>query len=100
MKHRDQLKQGRKPTELIEEAVHLLRSSRASTLAAYFIGSLPFALGLLYFWSDMARDPFAPRHLAGGSLGLAALFLWMKFWQTVFTSGLRAQMAGTTTPLL
>src|SRR5438876_779999 len=62
--------------ELIEEAVHLLRQAPLPTLAAYYIGALPFVIGLLYFWAEMSRSPFAYQHLAGGSLGLAALFLW------------------------
>src|ERR1700723_2335057 len=97
MKQRDHLKRGRRATDLIEEAVHLLRTAPAGTLAAYYAGTLPFALGLLFFWSDMARSPFAARHLAEASLGLALLFLWMKFWQTVFTFGLRAQLTGAPT---
>jgi hypothetical protein len=100
MKPRDNLRHGRKATDLIEEAVHLLRHAGAGTLAAYYAGALPFALGLLFFWSDMARSPFAPGHLAEGSLGLAVLFLWMKFWQTIFIGGLRARLSGASAPKL
>ena len=84
--------------ELIEEAVHLLRQAPLPTLAAYYIGALPFVIGLLYFWADMGRSPFAGQHLAGATLGVAALFLWMKFWQSVFTLNLRALMAGQPPP--
>ena len=34
---------------LLEQAVHLLRRSGGSALAAYYLGSLPFVLALLYF---------------------------------------------------
>src|SRR6476620_10076074 len=80
--------------ELIEEAVHLLRQAPPSVLAAYYIGALPFVIGLLYFWAEMSRSPFASEHLAGESLGLAALFLWMKAWQARFARGLWTQIGG------
>src|SRR5882762_1082239 len=76
--------------ELIEEAVHLLRQSPADVLATYYLGALPFVLGLLFFWADMSRNAFAPRMLVGGALGLAVLFVWMKAWQAVFARQLRA----------
>ncbi len=69
---------------LIEEGCHLLRNLPYSVLAAYFVGTLPFILGLLFFWSDMSRSALAPRHCSAGALGLGLLFIWMKCWQTVF----------------
>jgi hypothetical protein len=85
---------GRGAVELAEEAIHLLRLSRAGTLAAYYIGALPFVLGLLYFWADMSRSPVANHHLAGSALGLSGLFVWMKFWQAVYVRQLRGSMSG------
>ena len=41
---------------IIEEAVHILRSAPGSLLSVYYIGSVPFILGLLYFWADMSRS--------------------------------------------
>jgi len=89
-----QPKQAPGALELIEEAVHLLRTAPASTLADYYVGTLPFVLGLLYFWGDASRSAFADQHLAGGALGLALLFLWMKFSQAVFARKIRALMTG------
>src|SRR5438067_818132 len=83
---------------MIEEAVHLLRSAPVSIVALYYVGSLPFVFAALFFWADMSRDPFAPRELVGGALGLAALFLWMKACQTVFTRHLRAIAASQPAP--
>ncbi len=60
----------------------------------YFLGTIPFVLGLLFFWADMSRSPFASQHLAGASLRMALLFFWMKFWQSVFARRVRAQAAG------
>src|SRR2546421_10013224 len=85
---------GKGAIELIEEAVHVLRQAPLSTLAAYYIGTLPFVIGLLYFWAEMSRSPFAYQHLAGESLALAAPFLWMKVWQGRFARSLWAQIGG------
>jgi Domain of unknown function (DUF4129) len=89
---------GKGAFDLIEEAVHLLRTAPAATLAVYYLGAMPFVLGLLYFWTDMSRSPFAAGHLSGASLGMAALFLWMKFWQAVFAGRVRAQLAAEPPP--
>ena len=70
---------------LIEEAVWLLRNAPASALMSYYVGSAPFVVALLYFWSDMARSPLAPSRLAPFAMILAALFIWMKCWQCAFT---------------
>lgn len=78
--------------EIIEEAVHLLRTCPAAAWAAYCLGTLPFILGLLVFWSDMSRSPVANRHLPGASFALALLFLWMKCWQTIFLRALRKSL--------
>ena len=86
--------------ETIETAVHLLRIAPAGTLAAYHLGALPFVLGLLFFWADMSRNPFATQHAAAVSLGMAGLFLWLKFWQAVFAQRLRAQLSGEDPPPL
>lgn len=88
-----------KPTlDLIEEAVHLLRTSPAAVIVPYFVGSLPFILGLLYFVADMSRSAFAEDHLFESSFTLAILFLWMKAWQSVFAIRLKACVAGIQPP--
>lgn len=81
--------------DLIEEATHLLRGAPAGVLLSYYIGSLPAALGLLYFFADMSRGAFARTHLVEASLGMAFLYLWMKCWQSVFSSGLHAWLTMT-----
>ena len=92
--------QGKAAFDIIEESTHLLRTAPAATLAAYYLGSIPSVLGLLYFWADMSRSPFADQHLAGASLAAGLLFLWMKFWQAIFASHLRAQIAVEPVPRL
>jgi hypothetical protein len=76
---------------MIEEAVHILRAAPAALLSVYYIGSVPFILGLLYFWADMSRSAEAYEYSAVAALGLSFLFVWMKFWQTVFMYQIREQ---------
>src|SRR5205814_4723869 len=85
---------GRGALDIIEEAFHLLRLGSLPTLLAYYIGAVPFVLGMLYFWSDMSRGVFADERLALETAGLALLFFWLKLWQAIFARRLRAQVAG------
>ena len=77
---------------MAEEAVHLLRSSPPGILACYYLGSLPFVLGFLFFWADMSRGAFAERHCVPAALGLALLFVWMTCWQAVFVRRLKGHV--------
>ncbi len=90
--------QGKTAFDLIEEGTHLLRTAPMALLAVYFAGTAPFVLGLLYFWTDMGRNPFAEQHLAEATLGMTALFLWMKFCQAIFARRVRALAAGDAPP--
>ncbi len=78
--------------ELIEEAVHLLRTSPFYILGMYYVGTLPFILALLYFWVDMSQGAFSQNHAAGSGLMLAVLFVWMKSWQSIFGTLVRARL--------
>lgn len=80
--------------DLVEEAVHILRSMPAGMLSAYFIGNLPFALGFLYFLAEMSHSASAGDHLFEYSFFLAWLYLWMKSWQAVFSVWLISWLAG------
>ena len=84
-----------KPSALdqIDEAALRLRLAPLGTLGVYYAGSVPFVLALLYFWTDMGRNPDAPRDAPGAALGMTALFLAMKTAQAVFAARLRAQFA-------
>lgn len=90
--------QGKPAFDLIEEAVHLLRTAPPAALAAYYLGAVPFVLGFLFFWAGMSRSPFACLHLSNASFGIAVLFFWMKFCQTLFARRLRAQIAAENIP--
>lgn len=69
---------------ILDESVHLLRQAPLTLLTPYYVGSLPFILGLLYFWADMSRSAAARHHCAVSALALAMLFIWMKTWQSLF----------------
>ena len=88
----------KKGLDLAEEVVHLLRRAPLSLLAAYLVGVIPFFLGFLYFIADMDRSPFAAQRLGEEALGMVALFIWMKSWQTVFASGMRHLLRGEAAP--
>ena len=80
--------------EVIEEATHLLRVAPAATLLPYYLGSIPFVLGFLYFWIEMSRSPFASQDLPEAAMLLAVLFVWMKTCHVLFGRRLRAALAG------
>jgi len=89
---KSQQKHHKSAIRMIEEAVHILRSAPVALLSVYYVGSVPFVLGLLYFWADMSRSANAHEYSAVAALGLSFLFVWMKFWQTVFMYQVRAQI--------
>jgi len=97
---RQRLQEEKGPVELVEESVHLLRVAPASALIGYYVGTLPFVLALLFFWSDMARSAFAHERLITGAFGLGALFVWMKCWHGVFAAQLLAELCGEPPPRL
>jgi hypothetical protein len=88
---------GKSAVDILEEAVHVLRAT-PSVLVPYYIGSLPFILGLLYFWTDMSTGANAWRHCSQAAWGMVLLFVWMKIWQSVYERRLLAQIRGETVP--
>jgi hypothetical protein len=84
--------------DLLEQAVHALRLAAPATLLCYFVGAVPFVLAALFFWSDMSRSGLAEQHLIGSAMGLSALFVWMKIWQSIFALKLSAQIANELPP--
>ena len=94
MKRKPHHERGKSAVQILEEAQHLLRTAPLSAITAYMIGTVPFILGLLYFWADMSRNAFAADRCGSLALGLAFLFVWMKCWQTVFASTLRRHLTG------
>ena len=79
---------------LLEEAVHLLRKAPLYLFSSYYIGTLPFILGLFYFWADMSRSADAKSYHAVASLGLVLLYIWMKCWHAVFAARVKMVISG------
>lgn len=79
--------------DLLEEGVHLLRRAPGA-LALYYVGSIPFVLGLLFFWADMSRSAYAAARSVPASFALALGYLWMKSWQAAFGRGLWQTLSG------
>jgi hypothetical protein len=78
--------------DIMEEVFHLLRRAPLRILASYCVGTLPFLLGLLYFWTDMSRSAFAYYHVVQGSFVLSLLFVWMKCWHVLYARQLLAEV--------
>jgi hypothetical protein len=82
------------PVALVEEAVHLVRGASAATLAVYYVGTVPFVLGLLFFWAHTTWFQPSPEQVAWGALGLVGLFTGMKVAQAEFCARLMASRLG------
>src|SRR5262245_58601840 len=80
--------------DLLEEAFFVLRNIGPVLLLSYLIGTIPFILGLLYFWTDMSRSPFAAAHVGQSALGMSFLYIWMKAWHSVFANRLLSDLTG------
>ena len=70
--------------DLLEEATHLLRRAPLAAWAAYYLCTLPFILGVLFFVADMSRGARAWDHLSETALCMALLFTAMKVGQSLF----------------
>jgi hypothetical protein len=79
--------------EILEASIQLLRAAPSAAVAAYLTGAIPFLVGLLFFWTDMSRSPFAAERLPAESLGLTVLFIWKSVWQAVFAARLYGYQA-------
>ncbi len=87
------------PMQVPEEAVLLARRAPWAAWAAYLVGTVPFVMGLLYFWSDMSRGALAYERCAPAALGLALLFVGMKCGQAVYAAKLHDVMSRRIRPL-
>lgn len=80
--------------ELVEEAIHLLRRAPIEALAIYYAGTVPFVLGLLFFWAHTTWFLPSSAEVAWGALGLTLLFVSMKALQSEFCAHLSAFRLG------
>ena len=81
--------------ELLEDAAHLLRAAPFATLAWHWAGSLPLAMGWVFFWNEITHPNTVGPRLAADSLILAVLLAWLNLCRAVYASRLREQLAGT-----
>jgi hypothetical protein len=79
---------------LLENAVGLLRQVPAGVLVTHWIGSVPFALALLFTWSSVTNTRTTDAAWASESLVLALLLLWMNCCRAVYAGKLRRHLSG------
>ena len=77
-----------------EEALHALRHGPLSMHVAYLLGTVPFMLGLVFFWFDMSQNAQASLSIVPASIGMTVLFVWMKVWHVIFSGRVRDYLSG------
>lgn len=82
----------------VEESVHLLRRAPVEAFAIYYAGTVPFVLGLLFFWAHTTWFLPSGVEVAWGALGLTLLFIVMKALQSEFCAHLSALQFGVPAP--
>jgi hypothetical protein len=87
---------GAKPSalQLLEDAVRLLRAAPFDTLVWHWAGSLPMAVGAVYFWNEITHPNITGSRLALDALALSLLLAWLNLCRAVYASRLREQLAG------
>ena len=89
---------GDSAVDLVEEAVHLLRSAPLRFYTPYLLGTIPFVLGLLWFTAEMTWSAFATERLLDFSLAAALLFVWKQVWEAVFCASIHERISGACEP--
>lgn len=87
--HATNRQKGKGSVEIMEEAAGLVRRASAADLCCYCLGTLPFVSYFLLFFSRRSGAEGCAG-LVSDSLALSFLFLWMKYWQSVYASRLLA----------
>ncbi len=77
---------------LAEEALQLLFRTGAVAVALYLVGTLPFIVAAIFYWSAMTHSPEAYSFASTGALLLALLFVWMKTLQSRFGQHLQSTL--------
>ena len=81
---------------IVEEALSLLRRLPFLCYAGLYIGAAPFVLYALMCLVNLVHNPNAGNELVGFSLILAALYVWLRVWQTAFAGAVWRERAGAT----
>jgi hypothetical protein len=74
--------------QILEESFHLLRLAGVRHFWTFYVGAVPFAVGLLYFTADMSRSSREGGEPAVAALAMTGFFFWMRFCQAKFCAGL------------
>lgn len=74
--------------QVLEEAFHLLRSIDLNLYWYFYLGTIPFVIGLLYFTADMSRSGLAQEDAAFIAGIMVVLYVWMRVCQARFCDGL------------
>lgn len=69
---------------VVEEATNLLRGLSARAWLLFYASSIPFVLGVVFFWSEMSRAADAGQRLVPQALLLALLYVVMKCGHAAF----------------
>ncbi len=77
---------------LAEEALQLLFRTGAVAAALYLVGTLPFLVAAIFYWSAMTHSPEAHTFASTGAMILALLFVWMKTLQSRFGQHLQSTL--------
>jgi len=80
----------RSSLQLLEESFHLLRRADARHYLVFYAGTVPFALGLLYFAAEMSGRRGDGGSAAPGALAalMTLLYFAMRWCQAAFCTGL------------
>ena len=78
--------------------MHLLRRAPVGLLLVYSAGTVPFVLGLLFFWAHITWFRPSGGDVAWGALALVLLFAVMKTAQAEFSTGLLRLRLGAPPP--
>ncbi len=81
-----------KTFQLLEESFHLVRSAGLPCFWIYYLGAVPWSVGLLYFVADMSRSSLAARDAAFASLAVAGLWLWLRYCEARYCALLRNRL--------
>jgi len=74
--------------QILEEAFHLTRTTDAATFFWYYLGAIPWSVGLLYFVADMGRSSLADRDAVLAAAVLTVLYFWMRICEARFCARL------------
>ncbi len=78
--------------QILEEAFYLTRTTDAATFFCYYLGAIPWSVGLLYFVADMGRSSLADRDAVLAAAVLTVLYFWMRICEARFCARLWSRL--------